>query len=72
MVKDIHELHALVNAKPGYSATKNAPASTIQVSKGGAVAFPRVMHESSTDRVFVGDGSGVMVGDTTRWLASLK
>jgi hypothetical protein len=72
MAKDIHELHTQVNAKPGYSATKNVAANSITVSKGGIVSHPRVTHEGPTDRVIIGDGSGVAIGDTTRWLASLK
>jgi hypothetical protein len=72
MAKDIHELHTLVNAKPNYSATKNVNANSITVSKNGIVVHPRVVHESTTDHVIIGDGSGVAVGDTTRWLATLK
>jgi hypothetical protein len=72
MAKDIHDLHAQVNAKPGFTSVKNANANTIQVSKGNAIAFARVMHDPLNDRVFIGDGSGMMVADTTRWLASLR
>jgi len=72
MAIDINDLHGLVSGKKGYTSVKNVSASSIQVSKDGNVVFPRVTHEKATDRVIIGDGSGVAVGDATAWLNSLK
>lgn len=69
MAADIHDLHAQVTAKPGYTAIKNATASSITVSKNGAVFSSLVIFEKSRNRITTQDGC---VGDADRWLASLK
>jgi len=71
--KNSHDLHLAVNAKSnaGYSSVENPTASAVTVSKNGIVVFPRVVYEASSDRVIIGDGSGIAIADRQQWLNSL-
>lgn len=71
MANNLQHLASQIVAKPGFTVVTK-PQGHLEVSKNGVVTHARVIHNSLTDTITVGDGSGVKTGKADAWLTELK